>query len=194
MPRGPRLGILGGTFDPFHNGHLVAACEARHQLGLDRVVLVVANRPWQKEAGREITSGEDRFAMVKAGTAGVAGVEASTIEIDRGGLTYTFDTVEALTATEPGAEIVLIIGTDVAAELGTWHRVDELRSAVSLGVVSRDGDAAPGLLGWRVTPVTMPALAISSTDIRQRLADGRPIEGLVPAAVVKEIRERRLYP
>lgn len=193
MRRGQRVGVLGGTFDPFHNGHLVAAAAARHQLDLDRVLLVVAHRPWQKEGGRPVTDAGDRLAMVRAGITGTTGLEASTIEIDRGGPTFTIDTLEQLGEEDPQAELHLVIGTDVAAELGSWHRVEDLRAMANLAVVARPGAPAPDLTGWRSRWVQVPALAISSTDIRARVAAAVPVDGLVPAAVIHEIEVRRLY-
>lgn len=185
--------MLGGTFDPFHNGHLVAATSARHQLGLHRVLLVVANRPWQKEGDREVTAARDRMALVEVAVDGVEGVEVSSIEIDRGGTTYTIDTVGELRATAPDAELFLVVGTDVAAELQTWHRVEDLRAEITLAVVRRAGAPAPSLDGWRVESVEIPALDISSTEIRRRVAADEPIDGLVAPAVIREIRARGLY-
>jgi len=189
-----RLGVLGGTFDPVHVAHLVAAVEARHQLGLDRVLLVVANRPWQKLGGHAVTAAVDRLAMVRAAVAGIEGLEASALEVERGGLSYTADTVAELAARHPGAELFVVVGTDVAAELGTWARQDELHGAVTLAVVGRAGAAAvlPGP-PWRSVGVAMPELAVSSRDLRARAAAGEPLDGLVPPAALTELRRRGLY-
>lgn len=190
-----RLGVFGGTFDPIHVGHMVAAVNARHALGLDRVLLVVANVPWQKVGSRTITPAEDRYALVAAAARGVPGIEASRIEIDRGGLSYTADTLADLAAANPGAELHLIVGTDVAGELHTWERVEEVRRLATLVVVNRPGARLPDLAGagWRVRTVEIPNLDISSTDLRARAADGRPLDFLVPDAVIRCIRERGLY-
>jgi nicotinate-nucleotide adenylyltransferase len=191
-----RIGIFGGTFDPVHVGHLVAAVNARHDLGLDRVVLMVANVPWQKAGSRRVTPAEDRFAMVKAAVGGVPGVEASRMEIDRGGPSYTADTVSELASRHPGAQLYVIVGWDVGAELATWERLDEIRDLASLVVVNRPGTSPPaGLVeeGWRLEQVSVPNLEISSTDLRARAATGRPLDYLVPAAAVRVIRERGLY-
>jgi nicotinate-nucleotide adenylyltransferase len=193
---GERIGIFGGTFDPIHVGHLVAAVNARHDLGLDRVVLMVANVPWQKAGSRQVTPADDRFEMVKAAVGGLPGLEASRLEIDRGGPSYTADTVAQLAAMNPGAELFVIVGWDVSAELGTWERLDEVRDTASLVVVNRPGTAPPrGLrqLGWRLEQVSVPNLEISSTDLRARAADGRPLDYLVPEAAVRVIRQRGLY-
>src|ERR1700722_12141717 len=139
---GPRIGIFGGTFDPVHVGHLVAATWAREGLGLDRVLLVVANVPWQKAGTRVVTAAEDRFRMVQAAVEGVAGVEASRMEIDRGGPSYTVDTVRELLEADPSTRPYVIVGADVAKELDTWKRVDELRTAVTLVVVERGGTSS----------------------------------------------------
>jgi nicotinate-nucleotide adenylyltransferase len=193
-PGPARLGIFGGTFDPVHVGHLVAALEARQALGLDRVLMVVANDPWQKSGRRRLTPAEDRFAVVAAAVEGVDGLEASRLEIDRGGPSYTADTVRQLAEAEPGAELFLVVGADVAAELGTWHRVEELVKAVTLVVVERGGvRAGPLRGGWRVRKVAIPALEISSSDLRRRFRQGRNVEFLVPEAAIGCIRSRGLY-
>jgi cytidyltransferase-like protein len=247
-----RLGVLGGTFDPIHVGHIAAAVNARHDLGLDRVLLVVANTPWQKAGSRAITSAEDRFAMVEAAVAGIDGLEASRMEIDRGGPSYTADTLAELAgaraaagagvagsqragtdragqelagtpaggggapagggggapagggaaqhgggaaAAGPGSapELFLIVGTDVADDLHTWVRADEVGRLATLVIVTRPGTAPVRPEGWRVEVVEMPALDISSTDLRARVAAGRPIDGLVPPGAVRVIRDHRLY-
>ncbi len=188
--------MLGGTFDPVHTGHVVAAVDVRQQTRLDTVLLVVANVPWQKAGTREVTPAEDRFDLVQAATDDLAGVEASRIEIDRGGESYTADTVDELAAAEPGAELFVVVGADVAAQLHTWVRIDDLRRRAGLVVVTRAGiDGGIGLSGWvhGIQIVEIPDLAISGTDIRSRVAAGRPIDGLVPPAVVRLIRDRGLY-
>ena len=187
------MGILGGTFDPVHTGHLVAAVNARHALALDRVLLVVANQPWQK-SGRRLTPAADGLAVVEAAVAGTEGVEASAIEVERGGDSYTADTLEQLVDEDPGRELFLIVGADVAAELGTWRRIDVVARLATLVVVSRAGSAAVGVgPPWRVARVEIPALDISSSDLRARAADGRPLDHLVPLGAIACIRERGLY-
>jgi nicotinate-nucleotide adenylyltransferase len=176
-----RLGVLGGTFDPIHIAHLVVAVAARHALGLDRVVLVVAGDPWQKRA-TVVASAADRLAMARAAVVGLDGVEVSAVEVDRPGPTYTIDTLRALAAAD--RELFLIVGADVAAGLDTWHEADAVRAAAGLVVVSRDGNEG----GLRI-----PRLDISSSDLRDRVARGEPIDVLVPAGAVRVIRERRLY-
>lgn len=187
-----RLGVLGGTFDPIHVAHVAAGVSARHTLHLDRVLFTVANRPWQKAATR-VTPAEDRFAMVAIALDGIDGLEASRMELDRGGTTYTADTLATLAAEHPGAELCLIVGTDVADDLHTWERVDEIRALATLAVVTRPGAAPVPLPGWRVETVEMPLLDISSTELREWLAAGRPVDGLVPAPAVRLLRERGLY-
>ncbi len=187
-----RLGLLGGTFDPVHVGHLVAARAVLEMLRLDRVLLVVAGEPWQKSGGVHANA-RDRFAMVEAAVDGVPGLEASCIEIDRPGASYTVDTLTELAS--PGRELYLIVGTDVAARLDTWVRVDEVKHLATLVVVERPGDAPPGaeLEGWRVERVVMPSFDVSSTEIRRRLADGLRVDFEVPAGAVRIIEERGLY-
>jgi nicotinate-nucleotide adenylyltransferase len=191
-----RIGILGGTFDPVHVGHLVAAVNARHDLALDRVLLVVANEPWQKSGSRPVTPAAERLALVEAAVGDVEGVEASALEIERGGVSYTADTVAELGRIAPGSELFLVIGEDVAATLGTWERVEEVRERVTLAIVSRPGPFERRVTppaGWRTASVEIPALEISSTDLRNRAATGRPLDYLVPEVAIQRIRERALY-
>lgn len=189
-----RIGVLGGTFDPIHVGHLAAAAEVRAVLGLDRVLLVVANVPWQKVGTRAVTPAEDRFSVVQAAVEGIDGVEASRLEIDRGGPSYTADTVAELARRHPGSDLFLVVGADVVPDLPTWERMGAVRDAVTLVVVSRPG-AEPVLPAppWLVRAVTIPALDVSSSDLRARVAAGRPVDALVPAAAVREIRRLGLY-
>lgn len=197
--RRTRLGILGGTFDPVHVGHLAAAINVRHELSLNRVLLVVANQPWQKVGARPVTPAGDRLALVEAAIHGYRGLEASDIEIARGGVSYTADTVAELGAAHPRADLHLIIGADVAPMLGTWERVEEVRRAVTLVVVNRPGTrvahfgSGGPLAGWKVESVEIPALEISSTDLRERAATGRPLDFLIPKDAIRLIRERSLY-
>jgi len=186
-----RLGVFGGTFDPVHVGHLVGAVEARYQLDLDRVLFVVARDPWQKR-GQVVAPADARFAMVAAAVAGVDGFEASTLELDRSGPTYTIDTVSDLAAAH--RDLFLIVGADAAAGLDTWKRAESLREAVTVAVLARATDTAlEPLIGWDVRPVTMPRIDVSSTALRDRLARGAPVDFLVPPGVIRVIRERRLY-
>jgi nicotinate-nucleotide adenylyltransferase len=188
-----RLGLLGGTFDPVHVAHLAAASAARDQLRLDRVLVVVAGDPWMKR-GRELAPAEVRFEMVAAAIDGVDGLEASRIEIDRAGPTYTVDTVEALRAELPRTEMFLIVGSDVAASLESWHRADALRATVTLALVDRE-DAAPTAAppGWRCVRVHMPRLDVSSTDLRRRIAAGESVDFLVPPPAARVLRGHGLY-
>lgn len=193
---GERVGIFGGTFDPIHVGHLAAAVNARHALGLDRVVLMVANVPWQKAGARAVSTAEDRLALVEAAVGGVAGLEASGREIERGGDSYTADTVAEMRDTDPDDELFVIVGWDVAQDLGSWERLEEIQPLATLVVVNRPGSARPTYLedaGWRVAEVTIPNLEISSTDLRARAADGRPLDYLIPEAGVRCIRSRGMY-
>lgn len=192
-----RLGILGGTFDPVHVGHLVAAVEVRHTLALDQVLMVLADQPWQKVGSRRITPASDRLAVLRAALDGAEGLEPSTVEVERGGASYTADTLAELGERHPAAELHLMVGADVADELDTWVRVEEVRSRAHLVVVNRPGSVAPlerlSEQGWRVTAVAIPAVAISSSEIRDRIARGWPIDYLVPDRAVREIRSRGLY-
>jgi len=189
-----RIGVFGGTFDPVHVGHLVAAVNVRHALGLDVVLLVVANRPWQKVGERSVSPAADRLAVAAAAVGDVPGLEASDLELARGGASYTADTLATLEDQEPGADLVLVIGADVAGTLHTWERVEEVQARCRLAIVNRPGAPAPSVLpGWRADVVEIPALQVSSTDLRARVADGRPLDYLVPEAAVREVRRRGLY-
>ena len=189
-----RLGIFGGTFDPPHIGHLVSAVNVRHELALDRVLLVVNNVPWQKVGQREISPAEDRLAMVEAAVADVEGLEASRLEIDAGGMSYTADTLRTLMEEDPTRTLFVVLGADAAAGLGTWERSDEVSQLATIVVVERPGakDVAP-LPGWRWERVEVPSIEVSSTDLRQRVVDGRPLDYLVTHEVVDCIEERGLY-
>ena len=184
--------MLGGTFDPVHAGHVAAASDVRHTLGLDRVLLVVAGDPWQKR-GRVVATARDRLALVECAVARVDGLEASAIEVERTGASVTADTLEALRAS--GRELFLLLGADAVANMGTWRRLEDTRELAAIVVLERAGDldVRPPGEGWRVHHVRVPRLDISSTDLRARLAAGRPVDGLVPESVVTEIHRRGLY-
>jgi nicotinate-nucleotide adenylyltransferase len=177
-----------------HVGHLAAAVNVRHALSLERVLLVVANIPWQKAGERSVTDAEDRYALVQSAAVGLEGIEASRLEIDRGGPSYTADTLSELAGRHPGAELFLVVGSDVVSELHTWERADEVGRHSTLVAVARPGvTVTPPPPSWRMEVVEVPALDVSSTDLRARVAAGRPIDVLVPAGAVREIRRRGLY-
>jgi nicotinate-nucleotide adenylyltransferase len=189
--RSERVGVLGGTFDPVHAGHVVAAVEARSTLRLDRVLFVVAGDPWQKR-GRVVASAIDRLALVEIAVDGIEGLEASSLEVERDGPSVTADTLEVLSA--PGRELFLLLGADAVANMPTWKRLDDTRGLATIVVIERDGEHAdPPGSGWHVEHLPIPRLEVSSTDVRERLARGLPIDGLVPTAVVESIKERGLY-
>lgn len=186
-----RLGILGGTYDPVHVGHVVAAVDVRAALRLDRVAMVPAGDPWQKR-GRVTASREQRIAMVELACEGIDGVEVSRVEVDRDGATVTADTLEALAA--PDRELFLLLGADAVANMPTWRRLEETRALATVVVVEREGEhAGPPGPGWRFHHVAIPRLDVSSSEIRERRRTGRPIDGLTPPAVVRFIREHDLY-
>ena len=188
-----RIGLFGGTFDPPHVGHLVTAVNVRHALNLDIVILMVANDPWQKSGSRDVTTAEDRFAMVEAAVSVVDGVVAGRDEIDRGGPSYTADTLMALAEKHPGAELFTIVGDDAAAGLTSWTRVEQVADYSQLVVVDRPGVAVelPKQFNW--LRVESPRLEVSSTDLRSRFSDGRPLDYLVTEPVLRVIEERGLY-
>lgn len=183
-----RIGLLGGTFDPPHIGHLIVAVEARAELDLDEVWLVVAHTPWQK-ADRLVTAPERRLAMTRAATEGLCGVVASAIEFDPPGASYTVETLERLARQHVDVDPTLIMGADTAAGLATWHRSEDLASLAELAVVERPGGPA----GTGAQRLSVPQLDVSSTDIRRRVTEGRPIEVLCPPSVVSLIALWGLY-
>ncbi|HEY6473728.1 MAG TPA: nicotinate (nicotinamide) nucleotide adenylyltransferase [Acidimicrobiales bacterium] len=194
--RPERVGILGGTFDPPHVGHVAAGRAVMEQLALDRLLLVVANDPWQKSGQRAVSAAEDRLALTEALAASIPGAEASRLEIDRGGPSYSVDTAEEILARAGGhpVELFLVVGADLVPELDTWHRADELRDLVTLAVVSRPTGETPGLPpGWRAVKVDGPQVAVSSSEVRDLLAAGAPVDGLVPPPVIHCIVRRGMY-
>jgi nicotinate-nucleotide adenylyltransferase len=189
-----KIGVMGGTFDPIHHGHLVAASEVADRFGLDEVVFVPTGQPWQK-VEREVSRAEDRYLMTVVATASNPRFSVSRVDIDRGGPTYTADTLADLRAQQPTAELYFITGADALAQILSWRRVDELFGLAHFVAVTRPGyelgdDHLPA---GAVSLVEVPAMAISSTDCRQRIADGRPVWYLVPDGVVQYISKRRLY-
>ena len=186
-----RIGVFGGTFDPPHLGHLVTAVNVRHALRLDLVILMVAHDPWQKS--RRVSPAADRLAMVEAAVRGLDGVVAGALEVERGGPTYTADTLAELARRHPGAELFTIVGDDVAASFGGWERASEVAAASTLVVVDRPGSPLTPPGEWRWERVEVPRLEVSSTDLRARAADGRPLDFLVPDAVREIIAARGLY-
>jgi nicotinate-nucleotide adenylyltransferase len=189
--RPERLGILGGTFDPVHVGHVVAAVHVRAELDLDRVLLIPAGDPWQKR-GQVVAAPEQRFRMAELACAGIDGLEVSRVELDHPGPSVTADTLERLTA--PDRELFLLLGADAVANMPTWRRLEETRDLAAIAVLERAGEhAAPPGAGWRFEHVAVPRLDVSSSEIRRRIGAGLPIDGLTPPAVVDFIRDEGLY-
>lgn len=194
MSRPLGLGIFGGTFDPPHVGHLAAAAAARQALALDTVALVVASVPWQKVGSRAISAAEDRLAMVEAAVSERDGLEACAIEIEMGGDSVTADTIEELHRRHPDLDPVVILGSDAAAGLDTWRRAGELATMARFAVVAR-----PRSLELTIPPafvverVESPLVDLSSSELRECIRRGRPVEYLVPDAVLDVIEERGLY-
>jgi nicotinate-nucleotide adenylyltransferase len=187
-----RVGVFGGTFDPVHVGHLVVAAYARAALDLDRVLVVVAGDPWQKR-GRVVATARQRLMLVEAAVEGVDGIEASPIEVERNAPSVTADTLEALAG--PRRELFLVLGADAVANMPTWKRLDETRDLATVVVVERAGDvqAEPPGPSWRVERVAIPRLDIASSELRERLRAGLPVDGLIPPTVVRAIRSHGLY-
>jgi nicotinate-nucleotide adenylyltransferase len=190
---GRRVGVFGGTFDPPHIGHLVIAVDVRESLRLDLVLMVVANVPWQKAGSRVISPAPDRMDMVRAAVAGLDGVEASDLEIRRGGSSYSVDTLTELRLAAPEDELFLILGSDAASLLHTWERAEDLPGLCRIVVVERPGAATTVPAGFAVDRVDVPQLEVSSTDLRERAASGRSLRFLMPDGVISVLRDRRLY-
>jgi nicotinate-nucleotide adenylyltransferase len=189
-----RLGVMGGTFDPIHHGHLVAASEVQALYGLDEVVFVPTGRPWQKDE-REVSAPEHRYLMTVVATASNPRFTVSRVDIDRPGLTYTIDTLRDLHAQRPDDELFFITGADALAQILSWKDAKELFDLAHFVGVTRPGYplSESGLPGDRVTLQEVPAMAISSTDCRARVERSEPVWYLVPDGVVQYINKYRLY-
>ncbi|UUT35290.1 nicotinate-nucleotide adenylyltransferase [Microbacterium elymi] len=190
--RALRIGVMGGTFDPIHNGHLVAASEVAESFGLDEVVFVPTGRPWQKH---EVSPSEHRYLMTVIATASNPQFTVSRVDIDRSGPTYTIDTLRELQTQRPGAELFFISGADAVAQILSWRDHDELWDLAHFVAVSRPGHVlnTDGLPSSGVSQLEIPALAISSTDCRERVREGHPVWYLVPDGVVQYIAKYHLY-
>lgn len=192
-----RLGVMGGTFDPIHHGHLVAASEVQAWFDLDEVVFVPTGEPWQK-GEREVSPAEDRYLMTVIATASNPRFSVSRVDIDRDGPTYTVDTLRELHTQHPDVELYFITGADALAQILTWRDADELFELAHFVGCTRPGHhidetTIEHLPKHRVTIVEIPALAISSTACRDRVLAGEPVWYLVPDGVVQYIAKRSLY-
>ena len=187
-----RIGLVGGTFDPPHLGHLVVAECALVELGLDEVRLLVAGEPWMKSA---VSSGEDRAALVEAAVSDAQGLVCDAREVGRPGPTYTADTLAELRAEDPDAEFFFVLGEDAAAALPEWERIGDAFALATFVVVTRPGNDPPdeSLLPGPVVHLEIPQLYVSSTDLRERFARGGATRWLVPPSVDAEVRRRGLY-
>ena len=193
--RGPRLGVMGGTFDPIHHGHLVAASEVADFLGLDEVIFVPTGQPWQKD-DRRVSPAEDRYLMTVIATASNPRFSVSRVDIDRPGETYTIDTLRDLRAERGSeAEFYFITGADALAMMISWRDADELFKLAHFVGCTRPGHqlTLADLPADRLTLLEIPALAISSTECRKRVRGGHPIWYLVPDGIVQYISKRGLY-
>ncbi|WP_268788737.1 nicotinate-nucleotide adenylyltransferase [Nocardioides sp. Root190] len=192
-----RVGVMGGTFDPIHHGHLVAASEVQSWFGLDEVVFVPTGEPWQK-ADRDVSPAEHRYLMTVIATAANPRFRVSRVDIDRGGPTYTVDTLRDLQAERPDADLYFITGADALTDIFSWRNAEDAFDLAHFVGCTRPGaDMDPATLAKipadRVTMVEVPALAISSTDCRERQRAGQPVWYLVPDGVVQYITKHGLY-
>jgi nicotinate-nucleotide adenylyltransferase len=192
VTRAPRIGVMGGTFDPIHHGHLVAASEVAQSFDLDEVIFVPTGRPWQKD---EVSSSEHRYLMTVIATASNPRFTVSRVDIDRAGPTFTIDTLRELKRERPSAELFFITGADAIAQILSWRDHDELWDLAHFVAVSRPGHvlSTDGLPTEDVSQLEIPALAISSTDCRDRVEHGNPVWYLVPDGVVQYIAKHHLY-
>ena len=194
-----RIGIMGGTFNPPHIGHLLCASEACDQLGLDRVLFVPAHTPPHKEVAAGAPGPHVRAELCRLATQDDPRLEVSELEIERGGASYTVDTLRELHARHPADELVFIVGADTALSFPTWRQPEEVCSLATIGVAGRQGvlrrDIVERLvdLPARLEFFDMPRFDISSSEIRRRLANGHTIDYLVPAAVAQHLRRAGLY-
>jgi nicotinate-nucleotide adenylyltransferase len=188
-----RLGVMGGTFDPIHNGHLVAASEAAAAFNLSEVIFVPTGEPWQKS--RKVTKSEDRYLMTVVATASNPRFKVSRVDIDRAGPTYTIDTLRELRTLHPDADLYFITGADAIAQILSWRDVDQIWGLAHFVAVSRPGHqmTLPEHPEGAISVLEIPALAISSTDIRQRVSAAKPVWYLVPDGVVQYIAKHQLY-
>jgi nicotinate-nucleotide adenylyltransferase len=194
MPDHCRIGIMGGTFDPVHHGHLVAASEVQARFDLDEVIFVPTGEPWQKGT-REVSPAEDRYLMTVIATASNPRFSVSRVDIDRDGPTYTVDTLQDLRASRPDAEMFFITGADALSQILSWRDARKLFGLAHFIGVTRPGYTLDDhhLPDGSVSLVEVPALAISSTACRDRVALGEPVWYLVPDGVVQYIQKRNLY-
>ena len=192
-----RIGVMGGTFDPIHHGHLVAASEVADRFHLDEVIFVPTGQPWQKE-GKTISAAEDRYLMTVIATAANPRFSVSRVDIDRDGPTYTIDTLRDLRELYPDEALYFITGADALSSIMSWHVWEEMFQLAEFVGVTLPGyelreDMLPADIQERVHLVEIPAMAISSTDCRTRAAEGRPVWYLVPDGVVQYISKNSLY-
>lgn len=189
-----RIGIMGGTFDPIHNGHLVAASEVAWVYDLDEVIFVPTGRPAFK-LDKDVTNAEDRYLMTVIATASNPKFTVSRVDIDRPGITYTIDTLRDIRALNPDAELFFITGADAVAEILKWKEARNMFGLARFVAVTRPGYTSPEHMRTQVEVDTLeiPALAISSTDVRHRVSLGEPVWYLVPDGVVQYIAKHGLY-
>ena len=188
-----RIGIMGGTFDPIHNGHLVAASEVAHRFDLEQVIFVPTGQPWQKTG---VTDAEHRYIMTTIATASNPRFRVSRVDIDREGETYTLDTLRDIGKLFPGAELYFITGADALASITSWHDWELMLELAHFVGVTRPGyeltkDMLPA--DATITLIDIPAMAISSTDCRTRAKAGQPVWYLVPDGVVQYMAKNHLY-
>ena len=191
-----RIGILGGTFDPIHLGHLIIAEQARDQYGLDRVLLIPSGHSYFKDnREQKVLSAQERLEMTRIAAEGYAPFTVSDIEVNRPGNTYSFETLEEIAAANPGAELFFIVGADTVCAMSTWKEPARIFSVCTVLAAMRE-DQTESLrreFGARILPVNIPNIGISSTDIRQRVASGKSIHYLVPDALESYIMETGIY-
>ena len=188
----PRIGVMGGTFDPIHNGHLVAASEVADAFQLDEVIFVPTGIPWHKKV---VSSAEHRYLMTVIATAANPSFTVSRVDIDRPGVTYTIDTLQEVEKLRPGADLFFISGADAIAQILAWKDIDKIWPMATFVAVTRPGHQLelPNAEQAKIEILEVPALAISSTAVRDRVVEKKPIWYLVPDGVVQYIAKHELY-
>jgi nicotinate-nucleotide adenylyltransferase len=187
-----KIGILGGTFDPPHKGHIAIAKAALNQLGLDKVIFIPAQNPPHK-LKQTVASTADRFKMLELAIDGINGFEISDIELRRPGISYTADTLDELCRIFPGVEFYLLIGADNISEIESWYDPERILKLARVAAANRPGFVPGGIYTGRILNFEMPPVDLSSTEVRSRINAGLPIDDLVPKGVAEYIVQHRLY-
>ena len=188
-----KIGILGGTFDPIHNGHLALAAAAQNQFNLDKIIFVPANIPPHKSRREKMASPQHRYRMAELAAQGKSSWEVSSLEIDRLGISYTAETIKKLQGIYPKAELFFILGADAFSDFDSWHDAESIRESVSFLVAARPGAKISSNSRGKVFRIEMPDYPVASTDIRAKILNPEFAASVLPAAVLQYIHQHKLY-